>query len=228
MAALWLVILSAVALIYWFWKRSGRKARPLKLGDVVQVKAMHSADLALPLGNLGVFVGHTVESRKSHVIFPTLTSSDQVRYVDRWYDPTGISRATASTSLQRQKIGLLAPVVEEHLELGRRVKRIEKYQTKLTEALRLASTSQTHAETSGNLKRKLAKITGWLTKTQQIEQSSLTYIRDVLIANELEESAPELIEASPQLKAEYLDLRIIYRELRDEAEIDFPDRPRLD
>jgi F0F1-type ATP synthase epsilon subunit len=224
--SIWLVILLAAGLFYWYWTRLSRKARPLKLGDVVQVSTMHRADLDLPLGNLGIFVKHNVESRQSHVIFPTLTSSDQVRYVDRSYDQNAISWAVGSNSLQRQKIALLAPVIEEHLELERRIKRIEKYQHKLDDALRLASTSKTHAETSENLKRKLAKISDWMAKTHQIEQSSLSYIRDVLIANELEESAPDLIEASPQLRAEYHDLRQIYRALRDDAEIDFPDRQR--
>ena len=153
---MWLILLLALAgLIYWVLAHPSRKARPLKLGDVVQVKAMHPSDLKLPLGNLGVFVeSGSKPNAQSHVIFPMLTSTDQVRYVDRWYDRNAIRRAAASTSLQRQKIGLLAPVIEEHLELEPQIKQIEKYQQKLSDLLRLASTSQTHAETGTNLSRK--------------------------------------------------------------------------
>ena len=70
------------------------------------------------------------------------------------------------------------------------------------------------------------KTADWLDEARQIQQSSLTHIRDVLIANELEESAPELIKASPQLKAEYRSLRQTYRALQDDAKIDFPNPPR--
>jgi chaperonin cofactor prefoldin len=234
---MWLIVLIALIGLIWFLfgqpvicgsqsaarrlRQPGlRSARPLQIGDVVEVRDMHPVDQKLPLGNLGILV------EPKHVIFPTLTSSDQVRYVDRYYDLAQIQRAAPSNSLQRRKIELLAPIIEEHLELEPEVKRIEKLQRRLEELQRLADSSETFIQTSQTLRQRLSDLTDWLNEAAQIQQSTLSYLRDMLIANELDILAPELGSFSPQLKAQYRSLRGQYQELQDEAELDFPNLPQ--
>jgi hypothetical protein len=214
------LLLVLLIFIYWFWLRlrqGWRPKRPIQQGDLVQIKAIHTVDRNLPLGNLAVV--YTTDSRGIYVVFPKLTSRGAVSYVDRRYDRRMVKfpvLATLPPDQQEQyhKIELIAPLLKSQFQPEPETQKLHK---ELTDLRQLADTSAAQAQQVLQLNQTLGEIQEWQTQNSQYQQTSLGYIREVLIANELEEQEFDASDLLNRLLAQHQTLRDMGERLHDLA-----------
>ncbi|MFM7426866.1 MAG: hypothetical protein ACKO7W_18025 [Elainella sp.] len=202
------LLLILLALVYWFGRRRGwwRPRRPIRQGDLVQIKAIHQVDRDLPLGNLAVV--YKTDSRGIYVVFPKLTSRGAVSYVDRRYDSSAVQFPTIATLTKTQqeqyrKIELIAPLIKSQFQLEPETQKLQKLHRELAELRQLAATSPSQTQQVTQLNQALDEVEQWQAQTQQYQQAGLDYIREILIANELAELEFDSSDALTRLLDQY-------------------------
>lgn len=216
------IILTLIALMYWFVFYPSQKIRQMKSNVVLRVNGADIRYPDLPLGDLGIFC-KVNDKRRIQVIFPKLTPNSDVEYIYSWHDlnviriPTPAKMSTQDTT-KLKAAQELASLIKEHLQLELEILSLRKQYRKIKRIVDLVSISDFYASQQEVYERALFQVEDLLTKAKELQQLYVRFIREALIGNQLAGYNLDLsLENQLTIDVQYRRIKEEYQYMKDTA-----------
>lgn len=217
------VILTLISFgVCWFVLYPYYKVKRLRRHVVLQVDGADTRYPDLPLGNLGI-LWQVKQLQRVQVIFPKLTSDGDVEYVYSWHDLKAVHlpRLTKPDAYDKARLKAaqeMASLITEHLQLETELLNLRKQHQKISELLKLVTTSDFYANQQDVYERALAQVENLMDQAEALRQVYIRFIREVLIGNQLAGYDPSLLpDNQGAIDLQYRKMKQEYQMMKDVA-----------
>ncbi len=172
------------------WTGENEQLKRIRNSVVIEADGADIRYPGLLLGNLGIFLD-VDENHRVRVVFPKLTPTVDLEYVDSWYNNQSIripdlEKMDGQNKLNFRVALILALPVREHLQFVEpEILNLRRQKNKIGELLNLVAKSEVYATRRGNYEEALLQVEELLNKSEELQRLYVRLIREVLIGKQI-------------------------------------------